>query len=333
MAKKQKKKKTASTIADLRKELRKKYDERTIIQYTKGEPTPTIPTGCIRLDRALGNGGVPRSRMLELSGENSSGKTTLALSIAAEAQRALKERFVVYIDVEMALDTVWAETLGINFKLFDHCRPLTGEDAISMLEAYIRTNQCSVIIVDSVAALLPKAVTANEIGEANIGAQARLVSDAVKRCASLLRDYPDTIVIFINQKRARIGGGPASFSFDPTKTTGGKALPFFCTTRLSLAKIESLKNADKEQVGQVVMVNVLKHKVNGGPGARVKFSIDQERGIDAAREVLELAIEKGLVEQKGTWYLFSDTEKEQGEAKAKTFIRENLKKWTKAVTS
>lgn len=327
MAKKKKTKETKqeiSAVAEIRKQLRGMFGQDSIKIYDKAVRRPAVATGVIKLDKALG-GGVAEGRMLELVGDNSSGKTTVALSIAASYQQKHPDSRCIYIDVEHALDTEWAEKLGINFKKFEHVEPDFAEDAIFMLEAYLKSGETGVAILDSVAAMLPKTEMENDIGDANIGLQARLISSAMRRINLLLKEQPQTVLIFINQKRARIAGGGPSFAYEPSKSTGGKALPFYMTTRINLAKIKSITNSKQEETGQMIRASVTKHKIFRGPGGKTTFQIDNTLGIDTAQELLEFAIEDGRVEKAGSWLTFVDHDKKvQGEEAAKRFIRESL---------
>jgi len=316
-------------VEKIRKEIRTKFGEDSVRTYTKVVAHPTVSTGIIALDKALG-GGVPEGRMIELFGNNSTGKTTISLSIAACAQKKYPNKQVVYVDAEHALDLAWATKLGINLKQFEHCEPEFGEDAIFMLEAYLRSGEVSVGIVDSVAALLPEVEAKGDIGDANIGLQARLIAQAVRRINRMLRKASrQSIIIFINQKRARIGGGPVSFAFEPSKNTGGKALPFYMTTRIDLSKIKAIKDENGNETAQLVRAQVLKNKVNDGPGVRATFLINNKLGIDTAQEILDFALQKGDITRAGSWYQITATEEKiQGEEGIKEVIREKyLDKW------
>jgi recombination protein RecA len=328
MGKEQQSEKQVTNLEDARKIIRKDYGERSLKHYKKPVKWPTISTGIIALDSTLG-GGAPLGRMVEFVGEQSSGKTSLALSIGAEAQKAFPKSYCAYIDAEHALDTQWAAKIGIDFKRFEHCEPEFGEDAMMMMEIYLQTGQCSTIILDSVAAILPKAEIKKDVGEANIGKQAKLVADSLRRINRWLNKNPGTTVMWINQKRAKIAAGPGggNFNYEPTKATGGKALPFYCTTRFSVRKTEAVK-VQEVIVGQKVKVDVLKNKVNNGPGGQVIFSIDNRVGIDKAKEILDLGIADGTIVKGGAWYTFGD-EKFQGEDKAKKYIQDNLNHWLK----
>jgi recombination protein RecA len=331
---KKKKNIEGTTLEEIKKKLAERYGT-NVRKYERGAATPTYKTGSIKLDQGLG-GGLARGRLTEIIGENTSGKTTLALSVCAEAQKAQPEMSVLYVDKEHTLDTQWAEKIGIDWSRFEHGEPTRAEEALTMMEAFMQTGQCSVIVLDSIAAMLTEAEAENAIGEANIGSQARLLAVGLKRIVQMLPQHPETTLIFVNQMRARIGGGPTSFNFEPTKTTGGKAPPYYMTTRLMLTRVETLNEGEgdkQHQVGQVVLVRILKNKINNGPGMRVKFAIDQVcGGIDKAKEVLDLAIEKELIQKSASWYVFSEDIKEQGAKAAKEIIRKDLDQWIEQVS-
>jgi recombination protein RecA len=324
MAKKKSEKKQttdSSTLITIREQLRKEFGEDAIRTYTKAKRHPVVSSGILSLDNALG-GGIPEGRMTEIYGDNSSGKTTIILSTIAQAQKKNPDMTAVYIDVENTLNLIWAEKVGINLAKFDHIIPEFGEDAIHMMEVYLKTGVCSVIALDSVAAILAKAEADNDIGEANIGVQARLISTTMRRMSSMLQKYPKTVLFFVNQKRARIGGGPTSFAFEASKTTGGKSLPFYMTTRLNVVKTKIFKNEADAIVGQLVRTDVVKNKVNAGPWGRALFRIDNSLGVDTAHELLEAAIKEKIVTKSSSWYEFEDGEKAQGGERAKEIIRE-----------
>jgi len=308
------------------KQLQHKYGQIAAITYDDITAIETIPTGILALDRVLG-GGVPVGRMIELLGDPSSGKTTLALTIIANAQKKFENKHILYVDVEHTLDLPWAVKIGVNvFDRFIHSNPITGEQAFAIIEDALETGQISVVVVDSVAALMPEAEKENEIGEANIGLQARLVAQAIRRLNSLMPKHREILIIFINQQRAQIGGGPTSFSYGAfKKATGGLALPFYMTTRMKVAKLKSIFDVDKNVIGQEVKVDVLKHKVLGGPGHKISFRIDNKSGIDLAQELLDWAVEQKKIKQSGSWYTIENvTESFQGEVNVKTYIKEHL---------
>jgi len=320
-----KKKAETSSLVEI---LQDKYGQMAAITYDEVFSVNTIPTGIIALDKALG-GGVPEGRMIELAGDPSSGKTTMALTIAGNAQKKYPDKSVLYIDVEHALDLEWAEVIGVSVtNQFIHSHPFTGEEALGILEDGLTSGQVSVAIVDSVAALMPGAEKEKDIGEANIGLQARLVATGIRRLNSEMPRHRESCVIFINQQRAQIGGGPSSLQYGPRKkSTGGMALPFYMTTRLKVTKVETLVDNpnDKNIVGQIVKVDVIKHKVLNGPGHKVTFSIDNKIGIDTAKELLEWGLANKRIKKSGSWFEMIDTsEKFQGEKTIKTYITENV---------
>ncbi len=320
------KKKEVSSKNDLVIKIQEKYGQIAATTYDKIFAVNSIPTGILALDKALG-GGVPSGRMIELLGDPSSGKTTMALTIAANAQIKYPDKSVFYVDVEHALDLAWASKVGVNVtEGFIHSNPISGEEACNIVEMALESEQVSVIIVDSVAALMPAAEKAKEIGEANIGLQARLVAQAIRRLNSMMPLHKDSLVIFINQQRARIGGGPSSLTYGAMKKpTGGLALPFYMTTRMKVTKIESLFDADKNVTGQTVKVDVLKHKILSGPGHRVNFRINNKSGIDTTHELLDWGVNTGRIKKSGSWYeIVGSPEKFQGEDKIKTHIHGKL---------
>jgi recombination protein RecA len=311
----------SSTLDKLREHLRKEFGEQAIRTYKTAHRHPVVSSGILALDNALG-GGIPEGRMTEIYGDNSSGKTTIILSTIAQAQKKYPDKTAVYIDVENTLNLIWAEKVGVNLLKFDHVVPEFGEDAIHMMEVYLKSGVCSVVALDSVAAILTKAEMDNDIGEANIGVQARLISATMRRLSSLLQKYPETVLFFVNQKRARIGGGPASFAFEASKTTGGKSLPFYMTTRLSVYKIKIFKDETDAITGQLVRTDVIKNKVNAGPWGRAMFRISNSVGVDTAQELLDAAIREKIVVKSSSWYEFEDGQKAHGEKQAKEIIRE-----------
>lgn len=319
-------KKRKTNEIDVVKQLQDKYGEIAAITYDDITTIDTIPTGILALDKVLG-GGVPVGRMIELLGDPSSGKTTLALTILANAQKKFTDKQVLYVDAEHALDLPWAVKIGVDVtNRFIHSHPITGEEAFAIIEDALETGQISVVVIDSVAALMPEAEKENEIGQANIGLQARLVAQAIRRLNSLMPKHREILIIFINQQRAQIGGGPTSFSFGAfKKATGGLALPFYMTTRMKVARIKSKFDADKNVIGQEVKVDVLKHKVLGGPGHKISFHIDNKSGIDLAQELLDWAVKEKKVKQSGSWYTIENVKESfQGEVNVKAYIKEHL---------
>ena len=325
------KKTNQSNKTNVVKQLQDKFGQIAAITYDSISSIETIPTGILALDRVLG-GGVPVCRMIELLGDPSSGKTTLALTIAANAQKKFKDKHILYVDAEHALDLPWATKIGVDVTdRFIHSNPITGEEAFAIIEDALNSGEISVVIIDSVAALMPAAEKEKEIGEANIGLQARLIAQAIRRLNSLIPKHKDICIVFINQQRAQIGGGPASFSYGAfKKATGGLALPFYMTTRLKIVKIRSKFDADRNVIGQEVKVDVLKHKVLGGPGFKINFCIDNKTGIDLAQELLEWGIENKKIKKSGSWFTIENVKESfQGETSIKSYIKEHLlEEWT-----
>jgi recombination protein RecA len=319
-------------LSSVRTELKEKFGVDVIQRYTEAKHIDTIPTGIIGLDKAMG-GGIPLGRMIELVGDSGAGKTTIILSTMVQAQKKFPNKTVVYIDAEHALDVPWAVKLGINLNNFDHVNPEFAEDALLILEKYASSGKVSLIAVDSVAALLPSQEMEGDIGDANIGLQARLVAQAMKRITSILFKDRNTSVMFVNQKRAQLQSRGGFQGYEPTKATGGKALPFYQSTRMEVARIGTIKNNKEEEVGQEVQVYVRKHKVLSGPGTRIVFEIDKRIGIDTAKEILKLGEEQGSIVKAGSWYYIKGLDgKFQGEDSIKTKIRESLNTaWVKNI--
>ena len=289
--------------------------------YEKPPEINRIPTGVLDLDLALG-GGIPCGRMSELFGNPSAGKTTVVLSIMAEAQKKFPDKNCVYVDVEHALDLNWAQQIGVDLARFEHAQPEFGEDALNVILEYLKTGHVSVIALDSVAALTPKPEREGDFGNANIGLQARLVAQAMRTLSSVLFKHKDTSIIFINQKRADLSGPPKFTAYEKAKPTGGKALPFYMTSRLEIYKIETLKDSSDNEVGQRVEVRIWKHKLPPGPGGRAKFVINNSIGIDKALILLEQKLVSGEIIKAGSWYAFPDKTKVQGEEAAKAKLLE-----------
>lgn len=242
-----------------------------------------------------------------------------------QAQKMFPDKYVVYIDAEHALDTTWAAKIGIDLSKFEHIQPVLAEDALEILEEYLKTGEASVIAIDSIPALLSKVELEGEIGEANIAIQARLIAQELRRLCSLLFTQKNSSIIFVNQKRAQLQTRGGFQGYEPSKATGGKALPFYVTTRLDISRI----GKGSSDYSQEVQVHVLKHKIGYGPGAKVTFEIDNKTGVDYAQELLSIAEEKGLVIKAGSWISIDGT-KVQGEEAAKKIVREKFAdKWTK----
>jgi recombination protein RecA len=279
-------------------------------------PVEVIPTGAISLDLALGIGGVPRGRVVEIYGPESSGKTTLAQCIIAQAQRL--GGTAAYIDAEHALDPTYAERCGINIVDMLISQPDTGEQALEIVDMLVRSGGVDVIVIDSVAALVPRAELEGEMGDSHVGLQARLMSQALRKLTGAI-SRSNTVVIFINQLRDKIGVMYGS----PETTTGGKALKFYASIRLDIRKVETLKQGN-DLVGMRAKVKVVKNKV--APPFRVaEFDImfNEDGVISRAGALLDIGIEQGIVKKSGAWFQYEETRLGQGRENAKQFVREH----------
>ena len=274
----------------------------------------TIPTGSLGLDIALGVGGLPRGRVIEIYGPESSGKTTLALHTVAEAQK--KGGICGFIDAEHALDPVYARKLGVDLENLLISQPDTGEQALEIADTLVRSGAVDVLVVDSVAALTPKAEIEGEMGEVQPGLQARLMSQALRKLtASISRS--NTMVIFINQIRMKIGVMYGS----PETTTGGNALKFYASVRLDIRRIGAIKERE-DVVGNTTRVKVVKNKV-APPFKQVEFDIMYGEGISKMGELVDLGVKAGIVEKSGAWFSYDSQRLGQGRENAKTFLRQN----------
>jgi recombination protein RecA len=277
-------------------------------------PIASIPTGSIALDVALGIGGIPRGRVTEIYGPESSGKTTVALHIVAEAQRA--GGTAAFIDAEHALDPTYAQALGVDINELLVSQPDNGEQALEIADMLIRSNAVDVIVVDSVAALTPRAEIEGEMGDSHVGLQARLMSQALRKIAgSLHRSH--TSAIFINQLREKIGVMFGS----PETTPGGRALKFYSSVRLDVRRIETLKDGT-DAVGNRVRVKVVKNKV-APPFRQAEFDIIYGVGISKEGSLIDLGVEEGIVRKAGAWYTYEGDQLGQGKENARTFLREH----------
>jgi len=277
---------------------------------------PTVSTGSISLDLALGVGGLPRGRVVEIYGPEASGKTTLALHVLAEAQKT--GGIAVFIDAEHALDVHYAKRLGVDIDDLLISQPDTGEQALEIAEDLVRSGAVDVIVIDSVAALVPKAEIEGEMGDAHMGLQARLMSQALRKMTATI-SKSNTIVIFVNQIRMKIG---VMFG-NPETTTGGNALKFYSSVRLDTRRIASIKQG-QEVIGSRTKVRIVKNKV-APPFKEVEFDLIHGEGISREGDVLDLAVEKNMVEKSGTWYAYGGQRIGQGRENAKQFLKENPK--------
>ncbi|MDE3206062.1 MAG: recombinase RecA [Acidobacteriota bacterium] len=274
-----------------------------------------IPTGALALDIALGIGGLPRGRVVEIFGPESSGKSTLAMHVVAEAQR--NGGICAYIDAEHAMDPVYARAIGVNVDDLLISQPDTGEQALEIADMLIRSGALDVIVIDSVAALTPRAEIEGEMGDSHVGLQARLMSQALRKLTATL-NRSNTIAIFINQLREKIGVMFGS----PETTPGGRALKFYSSVRLDIRRIESIKDG-AEVVGNRTRVKVVKNKVSP-PFKQAEFDIMYGRGISREGSLIDVAVELGIVKKAGAWYTYEGEQLGQGRENAKTFLGENL---------
>ena len=273
-----------------------------------------IPTGALSLDIALGIGGIPRGRIIEIFGPESSGKTTLALHAIAEAQKIGGE--AAFIDAEHALDPVYAKHLGVDIDNLIVSQPDTGEQALEIAEALTRSGAIDIIVVDSVAALDPKAEIDGDMGDAHVGLQARLMSQALRKLAGVI-NKSKTVIIFINQLREKVG---IMFG-NPETTPGGRALKFYASVRLDIRKIENIKN-DGEVTGARARVKVIKNKV-APPFREAEFDIIYGKGISKEGNILDLAVNLNLVEKSGAWFSYNGEKIGQGRENAKLYLKEH----------
>jgi recombination protein RecA len=275
-----------------------------------------IPTGALSLDMALGVGGVPRGRIIEIFGPESSGKTTLALHILAEAQK--KGGKVAFIDAEHALDPQYAKSIGVDTEELYISQPDFGEQALEILETLVRSSGFDVIVIDSVAALTPRAEIEGEMGDSHMGLQARLMSQALRKITGIA-GKTNTTVIFLNQIRMKIG---VMFG-NPETTTGGNALKFYSTVRMDIRQREKITEGDRV-IGHVRKVKVVKNKV-APPFQEATFNIMYPRGIDRESSILDAALQYGIVEKSGSWFKYGDTQLGQGRDASVEVIREDKK--------
>jgi recombination protein RecA len=276
-------------------------------------PVDVIPTGNILIDRALGVGGFPRGRIVEIYGPESSGKTTLTLTAVAQAQK--RGGLAGFIDVEHALDPQYAQKLGVNLDELLVSQPSSGEEALRICETLVRSNALDIIVLDSVAALVTKSELEGEIGDAVVGAQARLMSNALRKLTAFIAKS-GTVCIFTNQIREKIG---VMFG-NPETTPGGKALKFYSSVRVDIRRIGAIKNSDGAMTGSRTKVKVVKNKV-AAPFTEAEFDIMYAEGISSTGSLLDLAIEKGVLEKRGSWLSYKGNQLAQGRDAAKEALK------------
>lgn len=299
-------------------QIERQFGKGSIMKMTPGEVNPmqidSIPTGSIALDLALGIGGVPRGRIVEIYGPESSGKTTLALHIIAEAQKI--GGMAAIVDAEHALDPVYAAKLGVDLDELLISQPDTGEQALEITETLVRSGALDVIVVDSVAALVPKAEIEGDMGDSHVGLQARLMSQALRKLTGAI-SRSKTCVIFINQLRMKIGVMFGS----PETTTGGQALKFYASVRMDIRRIETLKNG-QDAIGIRARVKVIKNKV-APPFRQAEFDIMYNEGISVSGSVLDVGTDLGIVRKSGAWFYLGEERLGQGRENAKEYLKAN----------
>ena len=300
------------------KQIESQFGKGTIMKLGTRETieVPSIPTGSFGLDNALGIGGLPKGRVVEIYGPESSGKTTLTLQIIAECQKAGGS--AAFIDAEHALDPEYAKALGVDIDELLLSQPDTGEQALEVTDMLVKSGSLDVIVVDSVAALVPRAELEGDMGDSHVGLQARLMSQALRKITGSIQKS-NTLVIFINQIRMKIGVMFGS----PETTTGGNALKFYSSVRLDIRRIGAIKDGD-EVIGNETRVKVVKNKMEP-PFKVVEFQILYGKGINKNAEIIEFAVKKGIIEKAGAWYSYKGDKIGQGIAKTSEFLKENPK--------
>jgi recombination protein RecA len=297
-------------------DLRKRFGEGAVMRLGERNELKieTIPTGCLSLDIALGIGGLPRGRVVEIYGPESSGKTTLCQHVIAEAQK--QGGTAAFVDIEHALDPSYAEKCGVKIEDLYVSQPDTGEQALEITEALVRSGAVDVVVVDSVAALVPRAEIEGEMGDAHMGLQARLMSQALRKLSGTIKQS-NCLLIFTNQLRQKIGVMFGS----PETTTGGMALRFYATVRIDIRRIQAIKDSG-EVIGNRTKVTIKKNKV--APPFRIcEFDIMYNQGISKSGDILDIAVEESIVEKRGAFYSYGEQRLAQGRENAKTFLEAN----------
>ena len=309
-------KKKMAAIETVMNQIEKQYGKGSIVKLgsNKTLDIESIPTGSLALDIALGIGGVPKGRIIEIYGPESSGKTTISLSIIAEAQKL--GGAAAFVDAEHALDPTYAKKLGVNTDELIVSQPDTGEQALEIVEALVRSNAIDVLVVDSVAALVPRAEIEGEMGDSHIGLQARLMSQALRKLTAAI-NKSNCIVIFINQLREKIG---IMFG-NPETTAGGRALKFYASVRLDIRKIDTIKNGDTF-LGNRARVKVIKNKV-ASPFKQAEFDIMYNEGISKEGNLVDVGVNEEIVQKSGAWFAYNDIRLGQGRENATIYVKEN----------
>jgi len=308
----------ATNLANAISQIEKQYGKGSIVRLGSREvlvPVSVIPTGSVSLDAALGVGGFPRGRVIEIFGPESGGKTTMSLHVIAEAQKMGGQ--AAFIDAEHALDPIYARKLGVDVDNLLVSQPDNGEQALEIAEALIKSGAVDIIVVDSVAALVPKAELEGDMGDPQMGLQARLMSQALRKLTGIV-SKSRTCLIFINQIREKIG---VMFG-NPETTTGGRALKFYASIRLDIRRIQAIKEGDKV-VGSRTRGKVVKNKV-AAPFREAEFDILYGEGISREGDLIDLGVDKGLIEKSGTWLSYGSERIGQGRENARIFLKENI---------
>ena len=308
-----------SSLDDALAQIEKQFGKGAIMKLGEApiQKVDVISTGCLSLDLALGIGGVPKGRIIEIYGPESSGKTTVSLHILAEAQKA--GGTAAFIDAEHALDPIYAQKLGVNIDELYVSQPDNGEQALDICETLVKSGAVDIVVIDSVAALTPKAEIDGEMGDSHMGLQARLMSQALRKITAIT-SKSKTCVIFINQLREKLN--TMGFGGTPETTTGGKALKFYSSIRLDVRKIESLKDSSNEVFASKTRVKVVKNKL-APPFKTAEFEIVFGKGVSKEGNILDLAVAHNLVQKTGSWYSYQNNKIAQGRESAKSYLLAN----------